>query len=89
MAWIKVTHETMPHIEGCPFMLTVYSDEVIVQYSDGTVGTNRLRGQSDVTEIREGKDKIRVVFVEWDNLKKVKDHGEITHWMPYPEPAED
>lgn len=89
MDWIKVTPETMPNIEGCPFMLTVYSDEVIVRYSDGTVGTNRLRGQSDVTEIQEGKDKIRAIFVEWYDLKKVKEHGEITHWMPMPEPPED
>lgn len=79
----------MPPIDGCSFMLTVYSDYVIVQYEDKTVGTDRLRGQSDVSEIQEEKDDIRAVFVEWDNLDEIKRHGEITHWVPYPDPAED
>lgn len=79
----------MPQIDGYPFMLTVYSDYVIVQYADNTVGTNRLKGQSDISEIREWKEDIRAVFVEWENIEEIKKHGNITHWMPYPDPAED
>lgn len=78
MDWIKVTPETMPP-DMEPILITVKNRSFTPKYV--CPHQARLRfGQFEIC-INELFGK------EWENVKNI---GIIvTHWMPYPKPAED
>ena len=76
MGWIKVTPETMPP-EGMDVLTTL-------EHPDGTRITSltAARYVHGKWEILLNTDTLRFLWVAADDLP-------VTHWMPYPEPAED
>ena len=73
MDWIKVTPETMPP-DMEPVMVTL-------MFSDAD-------GKFVWADARYNGVKWEYLSNSWDNVWSDID-GEVTHWMPYPEPAED
>lgn len=74
MDWIKVTPETMPKENETVFVTIKYDDsEVVVVWAD--VRWNKNAGWEYLTN-------------SWEDIWGKVD-GEVTHWMKYPEPAED
>lgn len=73
MGWIKVTPETMP-----PDMEPVI---VTLRFSD-------TDGKFVWADVRHNGEKWEYLSNCWDNTWSDVD-GEVTHWMQYPEPAED
>lgn len=74
MAWIKVTPETMP-LEGEAVIVTIRYDD-----SDKRVVWADVRWREDVGW--------EYLSNSWDSIWSQVD-GAVTHWMPYPEPAEE
>lgn len=76
MDWIKVTPDTMPP-DDKPVFITVKFK------CDGIVGVKRVF--SDVCWCKEAG-----VWANWADAEVMEeDIFTITHWMPYPAPAED
>lgn len=83
MDWIKVTPETIP-----PDMEPV----IVTAFHQGRVEGEKERNKDVFTDVRWNKmlqafeiKEWNICQYEWTTWHDLK----VTHWMPYPEPAED